>query len=189
MFDTVAARRMMVDGQIRTADVTDLDLIDAMLAVPRERFVPAAIAAQAYVDTDLPLGEGRILIVHAVNHMRLPADRDVEIIPALNALLDQFFVAHEFRTSGFRRISCGAVLGEHEDFDRLAAAVGKRNGATDHLVGLLGINTQFERDFDGFVKLGLRELGQHFDGGLERIRFILIHQFQRFLESFTGHLF
>lgn len=62
MFDTVAARRMMVDGQIRTADVTDLDLIGAMLAVPRERFVPAAVAAQAYVDTDLPLGGGRALL-------------------------------------------------------------------------------------------------------------------------------
>ncbi len=62
MFDTVAARRMMVDGQIRTADVTDLDLIGAMLAIPRERFVPAAMAAQAYVDTDLALGEGRALL-------------------------------------------------------------------------------------------------------------------------------
>jgi protein-L-isoaspartate(D-aspartate) O-methyltransferase len=62
MFDTVAARRMMVDGQIRTADVTNLDLIGAMLAVPRERFVPAAMAAQAYVDTDLPLGGGRALL-------------------------------------------------------------------------------------------------------------------------------
>ena len=40
MFDTAAARRMMVDGQVRTADVTNPDLIAAMLAVPRERFVP-----------------------------------------------------------------------------------------------------------------------------------------------------
>jgi len=62
MFDTVAARRMMVDGQIRTADVTDPDLIGAMLAIPREQFVPAAVAAQAYVDADLPLGEGRALL-------------------------------------------------------------------------------------------------------------------------------
>ena len=62
MFDTVAARRMMVDGQVRTADVTDPDLIDAMLAVPRERFVPASAAGQAYVDTDLPLGGGRALL-------------------------------------------------------------------------------------------------------------------------------
>jgi protein-L-isoaspartate(D-aspartate) O-methyltransferase len=62
MFDTVAARRMMVDGQIRTADVTDLDLIGAMLAVPRERFVPAALAELAYCDGDIALGGGRALL-------------------------------------------------------------------------------------------------------------------------------
>ena len=62
MFDTVAARRMMVDGQVRTADVTDLDLIGAMLTVPRERFVPAALAEQAYCDGDIALGGGRVLL-------------------------------------------------------------------------------------------------------------------------------
>jgi protein-L-isoaspartate(D-aspartate) O-methyltransferase len=62
MFDTVAARRMMVDGQVRTADVTDPDLIAAMLAVPRERFAPASVAELAYVDNDLPLGGGRALL-------------------------------------------------------------------------------------------------------------------------------
>jgi protein-L-isoaspartate(D-aspartate) O-methyltransferase len=62
MFDTVTARRMMVDGQIRTADVTDLDLIGAMLAVPREQFAPPAVAGQAYVDGDLPIGDGRALL-------------------------------------------------------------------------------------------------------------------------------
>ena len=62
MFDTVTARRMMVDGQIRTADVTDLDLIGAMLAVPRERFAPPAVAGQAYIDGDLPIGDGRALL-------------------------------------------------------------------------------------------------------------------------------
>ena len=40
MTDFAAARRMMVDGQVRTADVTDLRLIAAMLELPRERFVP-----------------------------------------------------------------------------------------------------------------------------------------------------
>ena len=42
MTDFAAARRHMVDGQVRTADVTDLRLITAMLEVPRERFVPPA---------------------------------------------------------------------------------------------------------------------------------------------------
>lgn len=62
MFDAVTARRMMVDGQVRTADVTNLELIAAMLAVPRERFVPAAQAQMAYVDGDVPLGGGRVLL-------------------------------------------------------------------------------------------------------------------------------
>ena len=56
MFDTVAARRMMVDGQVRTADVTDPELLAAMLTVPRERFVPAALADQAYRDGDIGIG-------------------------------------------------------------------------------------------------------------------------------------
>ncbi len=56
MFDTATARRMMVDGQVRTADVTNLDLIAAMLAVPREQFVPPSLAGQAYLDSDIPLG-------------------------------------------------------------------------------------------------------------------------------------
>jgi len=62
MFDAVTARRMMVDGQIRTANVTDLDLIAAMLAVPRERFVPASLAAQAYCDGEIAIAAHRVLL-------------------------------------------------------------------------------------------------------------------------------
>lgn len=58
MTDYAAARRHMVDGQVRTADVTDLRIISAMLEVPRERFAPEASASLAYLDLDLPVGEG-----------------------------------------------------------------------------------------------------------------------------------
>jgi protein-L-isoaspartate(D-aspartate) O-methyltransferase len=54
--DFATARRMMVDGQVRTSDVTDLDLIDAMLEVPRERFVPVDEADIAYLDRDIVVG-------------------------------------------------------------------------------------------------------------------------------------
>ena len=40
MNDFATARRMMVDGQVRTSDVTDPRIIAAMLEIPRERFVP-----------------------------------------------------------------------------------------------------------------------------------------------------
>jgi protein-L-isoaspartate(D-aspartate) O-methyltransferase len=58
MSDFAAARRNMVDGQVRTQDVTDLRIIGAMLDVPRERFVPPAKASLAYLDLDIPLGQG-----------------------------------------------------------------------------------------------------------------------------------
>jgi protein-L-isoaspartate(D-aspartate) O-methyltransferase len=57
MVDYAQARRMMVDGQVRTADVTDLRIIAAMLEVPRERFAPGREAI-AYLDADLPVPGG-----------------------------------------------------------------------------------------------------------------------------------
>jgi len=46
----------MVDCQVRPSDVTDLKIIDAMLAVPREAFVPADKRAIAYLDLDIDVG-------------------------------------------------------------------------------------------------------------------------------------
>lgn len=60
--DYAAARRFMVDGQIRTNKVTDERLIEALVDLPRERFVPSGLEARAYLDDDLPLGNGRYLM-------------------------------------------------------------------------------------------------------------------------------
>jgi len=62
MTDFAAARRHMVDGQVRTTDVTDLRVISAMLEVPRERFMPPVSTALAYLDLDVPVGGGRRLL-------------------------------------------------------------------------------------------------------------------------------
>jgi protein-L-isoaspartate(D-aspartate) O-methyltransferase len=62
MTDFAAARRHMVDGQIRTTDVTDLRVISAMLEVPRERFMQPASVSLAYLDLDVPVGGGRRLL-------------------------------------------------------------------------------------------------------------------------------
>jgi protein-L-isoaspartate(D-aspartate) O-methyltransferase len=62
MFDSATARRMMVDGQVRTADVHNAELLAAMLEVPRERFVLPALADQAYVDGDIEIAKGRALL-------------------------------------------------------------------------------------------------------------------------------
>jgi len=62
MFDTAMARKMMVDGQIRPINITNLDLIGTMLAVPRELFVPKRNVGQAYLDCEVAIGEGRALL-------------------------------------------------------------------------------------------------------------------------------
>jgi protein-L-isoaspartate(D-aspartate) O-methyltransferase len=46
-------RQSMVDCQVRTTDVTDLDVIEALLTVPREAFMPAAKRDFAYIDDDI----------------------------------------------------------------------------------------------------------------------------------------
>ncbi len=55
-------RAMMVDSQVRTADVTKFPIIDAMLAVPREAFVPAARREAAYVGENVELTPGRVVL-------------------------------------------------------------------------------------------------------------------------------
>jgi protein-L-isoaspartate(D-aspartate) O-methyltransferase len=57
MSDFSTARQKMVDGQVRPSDVTDQRLLDAMLAVPREAFVPESQRALAYLDLDLDVSE------------------------------------------------------------------------------------------------------------------------------------
>ena len=59
MPDFAALRRAMVDGQVRTADVTDQRIIEAMLELPRERFVADDKAAVAYLDLDVPVGDAK----------------------------------------------------------------------------------------------------------------------------------
>jgi protein-L-isoaspartate(D-aspartate) O-methyltransferase len=60
------ARQKMVDGQVRTSDVTDIRILDAMLALPRENFVPDDKRALAYLDLDLdvaPAGSAKRFLI------------------------------------------------------------------------------------------------------------------------------
>lgn len=59
--DREFARRRMVDTQIRPVQVSDPRILEAMRSLPRERFVPADRADSAYMDQNVPLGDGRVL--------------------------------------------------------------------------------------------------------------------------------
>ncbi|UWP93001.1 protein-L-isoaspartate O-methyltransferase [Aliiroseovarius crassostreae] len=62
MTDFAARRTMMVDTQVRPSDVTKFPIIDAMLSVPREDFVPDAKREAAYMGENIDLGGGRVVL-------------------------------------------------------------------------------------------------------------------------------
>ncbi|WP_084863922.1 protein-L-isoaspartate O-methyltransferase family protein [Salibaculum halophilum] len=62
MADFETLRTVMVDTQVRPSDVTKFPIIDAMLSVPREDFVPDDRREAAYVDDNLDLGGGRVIL-------------------------------------------------------------------------------------------------------------------------------
>ena len=64
--DIDLARRNMVDNQVRTWDVLDPRVLDALAAVPREDFVPARYRSLAFADLMLPLGHGEVMLKPAV---------------------------------------------------------------------------------------------------------------------------
>ena len=62
MTDFAARRTMMVDTQVRPSDVTKFPIIDAMLSVPRELFVPREQAEAAYISENVPIAPGRVVL-------------------------------------------------------------------------------------------------------------------------------
>ncbi len=62
MTDYATRRTMMVDTQIRPSDVTKFPIIDAMLSVPRENFVPRDLREAAYVGECTTLDKGRVIL-------------------------------------------------------------------------------------------------------------------------------
>ncbi len=95
--DFAAARRAMIDSQLRTSGVNDPWVLARMASVPREDFVPAGAKGVAYTDRAVPLGGGAMLAAPLVHARMLaearptPADRVLVIdggsgyLPALLA--------------------------------------------------------------------------------------------------------
>lgn len=62
MTDFAMRRTIMVDTQVRPSDVTKFPIIEAMLSVPKENFVPAAQREAAYMGGNMPLGDARVVL-------------------------------------------------------------------------------------------------------------------------------
>lgn len=79
------ARFNMVEQQIRPWDVLDQSVLDLLFTVKREEFVPAASKSLAFVDLELPLGQGQVMLAPRVEARLLqelsvkPSDKVLEI--------------------------------------------------------------------------------------------------------------
>ncbi len=102
MTDFTSARKAMVDCQVRPSDVTRYAIIEAMLEIPREQFVPRALREVAYSDAEVALGAGRALLAPRTLAKMLevsgvgPADLVLDLAPGLgysSALLSRLAAA------------------------------------------------------------------------------------------------
>ncbi len=69
--DYTAARKAMIDSQLRTSGVTADWAVARMGSVPRENYVPASAKGVAYVDRAIPLGDGKFLAAPLFHGMML----------------------------------------------------------------------------------------------------------------------
>ena len=78
-----AARKAMIESQLRPSGISDPRVLAAMAGTPRERYVAADLRAIAYMDRSVPLGEGRALSAPFAQAMLLQTARPVETDKAL----------------------------------------------------------------------------------------------------------
>jgi protein-L-isoaspartate(D-aspartate) O-methyltransferase len=154
MTDFATRRTLMVDGQVRPADVTRFPVIEAMLHVPRERFVPPESREAAYLGENLALAPGRVLLDPRSTGKLLdalelrPGERVLDVGAGLGyvaALLDRMGA----------RVT---ALEERPDLAaRARAALAAEHGGVEIVVGPLAAGAPDRAPFDAMLIEGAVE--------------------------------
>ena len=85
--DFAAARKVMVDSQVRVNDVTDRALQAALLAVPRERFLPSERAYAAYAEIEPEIAGGRKLMLARLGLTTTAQESDAAVLEVVGPVL------------------------------------------------------------------------------------------------------
>jgi len=154
---SAAARRAMIDSQLRVSGVNDPAVLAAMNAVPREEFVPAAQRDTAYIDRSLPLGDGHALAAPLV-HGRILAEAAIQ--PGETVLV--------VSPAGYLAVLAAHMGASVTSLDPAAAAGARRgdevsliliDGAIEQLpAGLAGRLAEGGRIVTGLVERGVTRL-------------------------------
>ncbi len=116
MPDNATARLNMVNNQLLTNKLTDDRIVQALLSVPRENFVPKALRGVAYLDEDIPLGEGR----HLMEPMAFARILQAAEVQATDVVLD-VACATGYSTAVLAQLAA-TVVGLETDEGAVAAA-------------------------------------------------------------------
>jgi protein-L-isoaspartate(D-aspartate) O-methyltransferase len=119
-----AARRAMIDSQLRTSGVNEPWVLAAMARVAREDFVPETARAAAYIDRAVPLGGGRFLAAPLV-HGRMLAE-------ALPTAEDKALLVGD--GNGYFAALLGPLVGSLDAVDPAAASAKRGKGLYDLVV-------------------------------------------------------
>lgn len=171
MADFAAARLNMVESQVRTADVTDVRIHDAMRALPRESFMPDTRAFQAYADLEVEYAPGRWLLkprdvsklIQALRPMpgetalAISAPYAAAVIEALGVSVTRVGAGAELPPGLFDIIVCEGAVARAPDSWLALLATNGRLGVVER-TGPVGKACLYVKAADG---VGRREL---FDG-------------------------
>ena len=83
------ARFIMVEQQIRPWEVLDQDVLDLLMTVKREEFVPAAYRDLAFTEVEIPIGCGQVMLKPVIEGKVLQALRVATLNPAQTLGLDR----------------------------------------------------------------------------------------------------
>ena len=110
MTDFPALRQAMVDCQVRPSDVTRYAIIDAMLWAPREQFVPKSRREIAYSETEIALGDGRVVLAPRTFAKMLEA-----VAPGSDDLVLDLAPGAGYSTAVLSRLSAAVVAIEPDE--------------------------------------------------------------------------
>ena len=121
------ARQQMVDQQVRAWDVLSSDILQALMTVPREQFVPVGYEALAFADTEIPIGHGELMMTPTLEGRLLQA---LELKSTDSVL--EIGTGTGFVTACLARLAGDVTSVDiHEDFIKTAAANLEDSGTRD----------------------------------------------------------
>ena len=157
--DYSAARRAMIDSQLRVSGVNHERVLAAMAKVAREDHVPAAARGHAYIDRAIPLDNGQALPAPLVHGMMLsealPAAGDrVLVVSSGSSYLAALVEAMGALVDSIDAADAGPARRGQQPYDLLLI-----DGAIEHLpTGLSAAVAEGGRVVTGLILRGVTRL-------------------------------